>query len=239
MVILFTIFLPVITRHGDFVEVPQIAQISAKKAIIMLENEGLKPVIVDSQYVPDLPPLTVITQDPYPGSKVKPGRSVYLVVNKVIPPLVSLPKILNMDVNQAVSILKSWGLKPGHISYTEDFALNTVLNVRFQGKEIKPGSKVRLGSKIDLLVSKGLGNMKVAIPDLVGMEGGEAISFVLTSGLKLGTISYNPGSKLPEGSVYAQHPKFVVGDSISYGVTVDIFISGKEPEEAIEGESNE
>ncbi len=226
----FYLFLPFFTKHGQSVTVPELVNLKLDKAAEKLSNEGLYYEVQDSQYVENLPPLSIISQEPLPFEKVKPGRKVYLVVNQMSPTLIKLPDIIDVNLQQCRYMLENWKLKMGNLTYKPGIAKDAIISASFKGKEIKPGDKIQEGSVIDLVVSKGLGDEKVSIPNLVGMNLNEASSLLFSKGLSVGEKKYQKNNK-EAGIINKQFPKFEQGDSVVKGQAFDLWINGEEKKE--------
>ena len=93
----------------------------------MLKKEGFEVVIQDSVYYDTIPPLSVVKQFPEPDASVKVNRTVYLTVNKAVPPVIEMPNLIGMSFRNAELELKNRGLKLGDTSYKPDIAKNAVL----------------------------------------------------------------------------------------------------------------
>ena len=177
------------TRHGSGVPVPKVTNIQIDRALSILKDQGFG-VSIDSVYVLDQIPGTVVEQDPDAGTSVKEGRVIYLKIVKNQAPNVALPDIIDAPYISAEATLSNYGLKIGDTTYKSDIARNHVLEVRFAGQPIQAGTKIPKGSKVDLVLGDGSGASEVDIPDLVNQDL-DAARFVLkNSGLALGTITY-------------------------------------------------
>lgn len=193
------------TRHGSGIPVPKVTGIQIDRAINSLKDQGFD-VSIDSVYVLDQAPGTVIEQDPDAGTNVKEGRVIYLKIVKNQAPNVALPDILDAPYISAEATISNYGLKIGDTTYKSDIARNHVLEVRFAGQPIQPGTKIPKGSKIDLVLGDGSGASEVEIPDLTNQDL-DAVRFVLkNSGLAVGTITY-------EGSITDSTNLVVVSQS--------------------------
>lgn len=237
--VFFFLFLPFYTNHGEEREVPNVAKLQLDEAIAKLEEAGLRYEVADSLFLSTLDPLSIISQDPIGGSKVKPGRRVYLTVNKVVAPVVKFPDISGVSQYQAKLRLEGAGLALGHVTFEPHEFADLVLGATYKDKKLNEGDEIRKGSKVDLRVGKGKGNQKLQIPDLVGQPYVVAMSTVLRLGLNTGNVRYDPSSTKPELTVIQQYPKYVEGDSISLGQEMDIWVSGSEPGDVIEAGDGE
>ncbi len=89
-----------------------------------------------------------------------------------------------------MATISNYGLKVGDTTYRSDIARDRVLEVRFGGQIIKPGTKLPKGSRIDLVLGNGEGASEVDIPDLVNQDIDAAKFAIKGAGLTLGTITY-------------------------------------------------
>jgi beta-lactam-binding protein with PASTA domain len=230
----FFVFLPWYTNHGEEVKVPKITEMVLEKAAEKLDEEGLEYHVVDSLYRVDLPPLTIISQDPVAGSMVKPGRTIYVTVNKVLAPMVKFPDITGVSQYQAKLRLEGAGLTLGKMTYVPHEFSNLVLRATHDGKDMKEGTELRKGSKIDLVIGEGKGNQRIAVPDLTGETFESAMAIIHRLGLNIGSINFDPGSPRPQGTVVQQHPTYAEGDSVRVGAEFDLWVAGQQPSEQIE-----
>ncbi|WP_214070408.1 PASTA domain-containing protein [Mucilaginibacter sp. dw_454] len=177
------------TNHGSGIPVPKLKGMPIDKAIDILKDQGFD-YQVDSVYVGDAPPGTVVEQDPDPGTNVKENRKIYLTMVTLKAPPVALPDIDQMPYIQAVATLSNAGLKVGDTSYRADIALNVVLETKMGGQAIKTGQRIPKGSRIDLVLGDGVGASEVDVPDLTNQDL-DAVRFVLkNANLGIGTITY-------------------------------------------------
>jgi len=222
------------TRHGDEVEIPNVTGKSLAEATKMLEGQGFNVSIQDSIYRDTIAPLAVIKQFPESESRVKANRTVYLTVNRAIPPDVVMPNLVGMSVRNAAIVLKQFGLKMGDTSYRPDFAKNSVLVQLHKGKEIKAGVKLPMGTSISLVLGSGLSNIDMAVPDLIGLTYADARDLLQTSGISFGAKVLDPDVKdTTNAFIYRQSPDRSTIDRkvnrIRPGQMIDIWLSLKKP----------
>jgi beta-lactam-binding protein with PASTA domain len=177
------------TRHGEGIPVPTVTGMPIDKALTLLKEQGFG-VSIDSVYVQDQPAGMVVEQDPDAGTSVKVNRVIYLKIVKNLVPTVSLPDIMDAPYISAVATISNYGLKVGDTTYRSDIARDHVLEIRYAGQAIQPGSKLPKGSKIDLVLGDGAGASEVDIPDLVNQDLDAAKFALKGSGLSLGTVTY-------------------------------------------------
>jgi len=236
LLLAFGIFqgLGIYTRHGSSVEVPNVVGMQADEATKILTKSGFRVEIVDSLY--DLPPDLkdkgiefgdVIMQNPKGKEKVKKGRRFYLMIRTSTPPMVEMPNLVDLSLRQAISILNAKGLKVGKVDTKP--GLPPVMRQIYQGKIIKPGTKIPKESKIDLWVGSGDGEaVEISIPTLIGLTRNQALS-------TLGNYGLNPGSEVFTGSIKDSSKAVVIRQSpvpnednkINQGDDIDLWYGEK------------
>lgn len=177
------------TRHGSGIQVPQLTGVPIERAIATLEDEGFDYKI-DSVYIDNKSPGTVIQQDPDGGTNVKEGRVIYLTVVTRLAPNVKLPDVKDQPYRQAVATLANYGLTVTDTVYKPDIARDVVLEVNFSGHPLEPGALVPKGSRLGLVLGDGEGNSEVTIPDLVNLDLDAAKFAIKGAGLVIGAITY-------------------------------------------------
>lgn len=222
-------FLPLLTRQGAQVRVPKVQALTYSAAEDRLSSFGLSAAVLDSQYVHELPRGSVIKQVPEGGSTVKPGRTVYLIINKTQPPDTKLPDIRDVNLQQARYMLGNWGLNVGEIEYVAGDATDLVVGVRVRGREVPTGSVLKQGTRVDLTVSRGGSGAPVEVPNLNGRTLDEATALLNAANLSVGRVEYGRSPvRQPNGTVYDQKPT-PEGGTVSEGSSVDLFIAGSAP----------
>jgi beta-lactam-binding protein with PASTA domain len=144
------------TQHGKTISVPDFSGVSLNKLGEFAESNRLRYIIIDSIYDSKKPRGSVASQEPVPGSKVKEGRTIYLTVIANMPEQVIIPNLIDLSLRQAVSILETYGLKPGRIEFRHSEFKNAVLEQRYKGRATKTDQAVKLGSAIDLVLGDGI-----------------------------------------------------------------------------------
>ncbi|MGZ4043500.1 MAG: PASTA domain-containing protein [Bacteroidia bacterium] len=140
------------THHGEYVEVPDFkgAQINGLEDFIKNKEVGYQ--IIDSVYDPKQKPGIVIRQDPEPNVKVKHNRTIYLYVTGMVAPQIKMPKLVDRSERQARLIVGTYGLKMGRITEKAADCNGCVLAQMVDGKEIEPGTMVKKGSVVSLII---------------------------------------------------------------------------------------
>jgi len=169
-ILLFFGLLNWITDHGHYEKVPSIVGQNADAARLALQEKGFTVEVTDSLYDPNSPKLSVLKQVPEADAQVKHGRTVFLTVNRAQAPLIDMPNLVGFSIRSASMYLNSIGLKLGDTTYKPDIARNSVLTQLFNGSEIKPGTKIPLGSTISFVLGSGLGDSEMIVPPIIGLS---------------------------------------------------------------------
>ncbi len=214
------------TRHGSGIPVPKLTGLPIDKAQSLLKEQGFG-ISIDSVYVADQEPGTVVEQDPDAGTNVKENRIIYLKIVKNKAPIVAIPDIIDAPYISAQATLSNFGLKIGDTTYKADIARDHVLQIRFGGEAVQPGTKIPKGSTIDLVLGDGAGASEVEIPDLVNLELDAAKFALKGSGLVLGTITWQ-GKITDTASVVVVAQSPIKTDSLTkapIGTKVNVTVS--------------
>ncbi|MEO9967248.1 MAG: PASTA domain-containing protein [Reichenbachiella sp.] len=197
LLFVFYIYLPLSTNHGESMTVPNLEGILLEELDEFLEERDLRyEVEPDSGYSPKYPPYAVLKQFPLANAKVKEGRKIYITLNSAKPPVVKMPKLVQISLKDAQLQLRSLGLLLGDVRYKPDFALNSILGQYYKGEKIQPGSEIPKGARIDFEVGDGLGKQTFQMMNLSDMQLDEAVFVMRGYGLKLGDVFYEKEGKI-------------------------------------------
>ncbi len=227
---LFLKMLGWITKHGAYLKVPAITGMKTNEAIKLLEEQGFDVYIQDSVFTDTAARGIVLKQLPDPNALVKINRTVFITVNRLVPPMVDMPRLEGQKLSFAITILERNHLKLGDTIYKPDFMMGSVLEQRYNGMRIEEKTKIQWGSRITLVIGGGLETKQMAVPSLIGMTFAAAKAYLAESGIGIGAII--PDGRLTDTAsafVYQQRPeRFDVDNNpifIQSGQLMDIWIS--------------
>ena len=218
----FYVYLPKTTNHGESITVPNLKGMTMDELDEFLLKRSLRYEVYDSGYSNKHPPLTILKQYPKTGSKVKENRKIFISVNRVNPPTVPMPNLIDGPLKNAQVVLKSNELNIGEVSFKPDLALNAVLEQNLRGKHIPPGTKIPKGSTIDLVIGNGYGNRDLHTPNLISYPFDEAKYYIKGIDLKVGKIKRVHDSLNTSGYIYKQSPS--PESNISIGESIDLWV---------------
>ncbi|MBS1644200.1 MAG: PASTA domain-containing protein [Bacteroidetes bacterium] len=233
--------LGLITHHGAEIKVPKVLGKDVKSAIALLEGQGFD-VHVDSTYAPDKKALVVLDQIPDAGEIVKNGRTLFITVNKSVPPTTPMPNLVNLSFRSAALILKSNKLILGDTTYRPDIAQGAILEQLLNGQPIRPGQMIPQGSIISLVIGDGLGNTEMNVPDVIGMTYPEAVAQLSSSGLMFTPIFDGDISDTTAAKIYKQTPNAIsdlgTPSRIRQGDFIDLYVGQNPADSTMEANRN-
>ncbi len=234
IVLLFLFSLRFFTKHGKTLTIPSVTGITLSQAQTLLEQNGFEIEIQDSVYVDTAAPLSVLRQFPEADAVVKENRTVYLTINRAVPPTIDMPNIINMTFRSAEMALKQYGLILEDTVYRPDFAKNAVLDQLYNGDPIKPGTKIQMGSPIVLVLGSGLGQDEFSVPDLFSLTYPEAVTLLESNNLGVGAVVVDTDvTDTARAFVYRQRPERIGYENrvnrIRPGQTIDLWLSVQRP----------
>jgi len=226
-IIYFYIYLPATTNLGESITVPDLLGMKIEEIEKFLTDHDLQYEVSDSAYSADYDPLTVLRQFPKAGAKVKENRKILISINRVTPPTVPVPDLIDGARINAEAVLKSNELKRGKIILEPGPFLYLVTGMRYKGKSIEAGVRVPKGAEIDLIVMDGNGRADFKISDLIGDSYERALFKLKGWNLHLGDVEIPDGIDTTgiEPFVYKQYPE--PGDSVRVGDPIDLWIGPK------------
>ncbi len=212
------VIMPAYTNYNQGVTVPDITKQSVDDARHLLQQAGLRYEIIDRRANETFPPDYVLDQAPKGNAIVKPNRKIYLTVNAEATPTATVPEVTNLSLRNATIQLISHGLEVGNIDYASSRFQSSVLN-----QSIPPGTSVRRGTPVNLIVSDGLGMNKVKIPEIIGERLAVAQREIRRTGLRVGEIEFQPTSEIEPNHIISFTPSD--SDSLYEGERLNLVVS--------------
>jgi beta-lactam-binding protein with PASTA domain len=217
-----TIVMPIFTRQGSEVEVPNVIDLSLQAAQAQLREADLDAAIGGEEYDPQRPKGTVILQIPEGGSMVKSGRKVTLTISKGSASA-TVPEMEGFTLREARMMLEREGLVPGEIIWHTDPDLpdGVIIN------SVPPaGAVMRLNADVQLIVNRIETEMMVRVPNFVGLDLDEARALAQDNYLLIGNINYAVDQDLLPETVKAQ--SVAPGHDVKKWSAVDLTVTALE-----------
>ena len=179
-------------------------------------------ILIDSVYPKGQQPGSIYQQDPLPGSKIKRGRNVYIIIVAVTPEKTIMPNLKNLSLREAIGRLESSGLDVDQLEYQEYSYKNNIIDQYFEGKPIQEGTELVKGSKIELKVGIGQDKTKIKVPNLIGTPATEAKRILNLAGLNLGQVAFEDKDSIQYMCVRRMSPGPSSG-SVKAGTYIDVW----------------
>ncbi len=148
--------LDIYTHHGEAISIPNVLHKSYEDAKHILNDAGLQVEVTDTGYVKTLPPGSILAQSPGAGERVKTGHIVYLTINSLNTPTITLPDIIdNSSLREAMAKLKAMGFKlgpPEFIPGEKDW----VYGVLVRGHHVSTGDRISIDDVLTIQVGNGM-----------------------------------------------------------------------------------
>jgi len=223
------ILLNLITRHNKELQVPDFTRMTVHEALTIAEESHLRLEVTDSVFLPRMGRGEIFRQNPPAGSKVKKNRRILLTINSLQPKKVAMPSVTGYSLRQAKAELTARQLRVGKLIYVSDMATNNVLNQRFNGRVIEPGTMIETESEIDLEVGISSDEERTFIPDVTALPLITARDILIDNSLNIARLRYDNSvrsySDSISGYVIRQQPEPSQESPVSLGSSVQLTIS--------------
>ena len=202
------------------VGVPYLIDLRETQAVGQVLDAGLEPNVIREANA-DVEAGFVFEQEPKFGEKVDPGSTVDIKVSTG-PPQTEVPDVIGQTRDEAVAALARADLEAKIVEVYSDKDTGTVT-----GQNPKAGEKVKVGTRVQINVSRGV--RPLTVPSVVGQPYEQAASALEGAGFKV--VRQNVDSDQPAGTVVDQNPGS--GATAPAGTTVTLSVSKGPVEEQV------
>ena len=203
------------------VEVPDVRTATLDQGRLIMENKSLFLLVESEREDPSIPEGAIINQNPLPGSLVKKGTPISVVVSKGKGGI-AIPNLLSVPLEEARKILAEMGLKIGSITEQSSISIAKGLII---STFPSPNSIVKKGAIIDLVLSRG---KEVVVPNVLGRRLGQAKEILERAGLRVGRIDYVCDIEKLFDIILRQNPR--PGKNVPKSTAVNLTINAEEEE---------
>jgi eukaryotic-like serine/threonine-protein kinase len=203
------------------VDVPKVVGLTVENAQAHLEDAGLVVRIAEGRHSTKVPEGSVLEVQPAQGTTLERGDRVTLVPS-LGPPPVPVPNLVGLPLADAKAAIREAHLKVGDVTkaFNERFDEDRVAR-----QSVKADAKAPLGSRIDLVVSRG--PTPLPVEKVVGLRQGEAVAVLESQGFVV-DVQEEFSDQVDKGAVISQAPQ--KGADLQPGETVTIVVSKGPPE---------
>ncbi len=203
-IILFnSVIMPWYVSHDTLVKVPSVVGMQFEEAVNVLDNAGLEGLQGDVRYDESKPIGTILEQNPPSDQMVKDSRRIYLIVSGG-ETLYDVPNLVGRTLRESKFMLAQRNLELTEIENRPSVQYPPGIII---AQVEQPGTKIKKGSKIAVVVSTGMDAGDLKIPELVGKNLEEAKKLILQNKFEIGKINYQPSTTVPVNTIIDQYPK--------------------------------
>jgi len=188
-------------RRASEVQVPELRGLSQSEAEVRAGRAGVVIEVVEERHDPAMSRGQVLGQEPAPGSAVRRGRKVRVVLS-LGGEVLQVPNLVGAGARTVAVRLEQeqFALGDEARAWARAVPAGTVL-----AQVPAPGSPAVPGTRVHRLVSAGPPPTRWVMPDLTGLARDRAEAWIASSGFRLAPVVYVPGSSSP-GTVVGQLP---------------------------------
>lgn len=214
-VLIIASFIAVLLNTPATVTVPDVTGKSVAIARQEIESAGLKVGrITDEESTQE--PGTIIRTDPAANTSKREGSVINLV--RAVDKAVAVPDVTGQDSETAKALLQEAGFEIGTVTeeYHDSVEAGQVIST-------SPGANTskKIGSKIDIVVSKGA--KPIEVPDVVGKTKNAAEQELKEAGFAIGQIHEEYSDTIEKGAVISL--SHTPGDQLTKGTAIDVVVS--------------
>ncbi len=199
------------------VKVPVLIGKERKEAERLVSQGKLKLVVEKEEHSETIKDGCILSQSPEPGSELREGSEVRVVLSKGIPKVL-VPKLIGRTKEEAEGLLSQVGL--GLVVEGEDYS-ETILSGRVLRQIPEPEQALGRGSLVKVVLSKG--RKVVEVPSLIGNELKSAERILTNLGLRLVLEREEYSKEMPLMSIIRQNPP--PGEKLKLGGEVRVIVS--------------
>lgn len=203
------------------VRMPDLSGRDIVSVIEIVTQQGLQLKVDRREPHPDMPRDAVISQSPAPGSGIKKGRQVRVVVSQG-PSDMQAPKLVGEHFRKADIMIRQAGFFPGDVSRVASERIERDMVI---AQDPQAGSPLERGGTISMLVSAGKKAHTLVMPKLSGKKAEEALRVIDRMGMQRRVISRASTTGTPTGGRIVVSQKPAAGHPVSAEVTVEIVVS--------------
>jgi beta-lactam-binding protein with PASTA domain len=227
------------TLHDESIEVPNIKGYHRSELENLFTELDLNYTVIDSVFDEEYGPGEVVSQIPGSGSKVKPGRKLYLTLNASEKPKIRMPDLKDRTKRQAIAVLETYGIEVGDFIYRPSYCTDCVLEIQIDSTIIEAGTMLTKGTMVNLVLGAGESDEFIAVPLLIDKKYDEVLSMTRFLGINPVVIheDYETDDDSINAKVFMQIPKYDSTGLIPLGSQIKVFFTSdynKIPEFAVD-----
>ncbi len=203
------LIMPFYISQGSVKVVPDVLNMDYEEASVRLQQAGLEAIkSYNVKYLSQIDSNLVLSQMPEAGTEVKPGRKVYLVVNKREKPGFPMPDLRGREEFDARQMAYRLEME------IQDVQSTPIATPEMDGlvvsQSIPGGAIVKSGTPFSIVIGRYQapveGAKTIAVPNVLGMTLAQAQRVIADAGLSMGKITTQFSALLVPNTVISQKP---------------------------------
>ncbi len=204
---------------GQSITIPDVTGMSEDDALKTLNSAGFKNVSSSYNYSDSVAEGNVISTTPSANTNGSEDTKITMTVSKGAEKQ-TVPDVTGQTESDAQNALAAVGLT-GSVTYEYS---SSVAQGKVISQSVTAGKKVEPGTSVGLVVSQGEEPPeKVTVPPITGSTLDNARQLIKSTGLTVGSVTYQYSSDVSSGCVISCDPGD--GSSVDDGSTVNLVIS--------------
>jgi beta-lactam-binding protein with PASTA domain len=214
-----SLVLPVLVRHGQAIEVPDLIGLRPEEAKRLLKRSHLNLVVEGEKCEATIPKGALCAQTPEAGSSVKSGRNICALVSLGTRQM-TMPSLAGLPLDHARVVLSNADLALRNVFRCPSFRFPNGAAI---ASSPSSGDTVGAGDTVDLLVSTGAPPASYILPDLRGRMIDDVAPLLQRAGLQHQSTTRHMGLGAEPGLILQQEPR--PGSTVSRGDTLTLWLS--------------
>jgi serine/threonine-protein kinase len=225
--------LTLMIKSEDAVIIPQVTGKDVIYALEILSDLGLNTKVKGSEYNDNIPKNHIIFQDPEPGSEIKKGRDVKIILSKGRKEALT-PNLKGLTIDQARIILEENELCSDNTTFinSDRWSKDVVISQYPHSNKI-----ILRDSCVELLVSMGENKNYIMMPDFLGYSLDRAVQVMEKIHLSPSQIKSKYDPKYPLDTIIDQEP--LSGYRTTSDIPVNLVINRIPKASSSKGESED
>jgi serine/threonine-protein kinase len=189
-------------RRSNVVQVPDWIGHSREEALSQAETLGLVFEVGELRHDPGVAVDRIVQQEPAPGTQVRHGRTIRVVVSLGGETL-TVPSVVGQPARQAELELRRSGLTPGWEARIHDDSIPVSQVI---DEAPAAGTLSVSGDRVHRLVSDGPRVSRFVMPDLTGRTLQDAQEWITLCGFRSRAVRHVPAEGKRPGTIVGQLP---------------------------------
>ncbi len=217
------LLMPMFTRGGGTIEIPDVTGIPVGDAQRITENGGFDFRIMREEHSDSVPEGHVISQRPDPGSSAKKGRRISVVVS-LSEAVTKVPDVGSQHYRSAILEIEKTGLRVRDTIWEHSDSMANEMTI---GTIPPVGEELIIGASVDIIISLGSEKGLVRVPNFMGQTLEDAKELARGEGLFI-VAQFRKIPSVPENTVYRQATEH--GTLVERGSTIYVVVARPEKE---------